>query len=416
MRIRSVTTAVVEANFDWTIVRIEAVDGTVGWGEAFFAPGLVEIVDALGELVVGADARDVTRIVDRLYTAASGAGSTAGVVLNAISGIDAALWDLAARALDAPLWRLLGGRFHESVRVYADCHGGAALMSLDPLLRIRRPAWADSSDGTLGRTLFEPGAETTAVDLDRIAAHAAAAVALGYDALKFDVDVPGLIPATAGGRHLPAPAVDLLPEIIAAVQRGAGPGAEFALDCHWRYDLPTAQLIAEACVGAPLMWLEDPLAPDNVSGLRQLARSTPVPLGTGENLGRWTAFAPLIEEHAVAVVTPDLAKVGGLAEARLVAQTAAARGIAVAPHNIAGPIGTAFAAQAASTMPNLLALEHHGLSVPFFDELIGGTPLIVRGRIAMTDAPGIGVDVDIEAVRRYAKPGTRVFDPVVAHA
>lgn len=414
MRVRSVTTAVVEANFDWTIVRVEAVDGTVGWGEAFFAPGLVEMVDALAALVVGEDARDVTRIVDRLYTAASGAGSSGGVVLNAISGIDAALWDLAARALDAPLWRLLGGRFHDSVRVYADCHGGSALTSLGPLLQIRRPAWLANAAGTVGRTLFEPGAETEEVDLDRVAAHAAEAVALGYDALKFDVDVPGLVPTTRGSRHLPAPAVALLPEIIAAIRRGAGPGVEFALDCHWRYDLPTARLIARACEGVPLMWLEDPLAPDNVGGLRHLARATSTPLGTGENLGRWAAFAPLIEEHAVSVVTPDLAKVGGLAEARLVAATAAARGIAVAPHNIAGPVGTAFAAQAAATMPNLLALEHHGLSVPFFDELIGGTPLIVRGRIAMTDAPGIGVDVDTDAVARYARPGSRVFGRAVA--
>lgn len=417
MRIRSVTTAVVEANFDWTIVRIEADNGVVGWGEAFFAPGLVAIIEGLAELVVGADARDVTRTVDRLYSAASGAGASGGVVLNAISGIDGALWDLAARTLNVPLWQLLGGRFHESVRMYADCHGGAQLMSLGPLLQLRQPAWIRPQASTVTASvtrrptvLFDVDAETEEVDLARIADHAARAVALGYDAVKFDVDVPGLVPATAGGRRLPPHAIGLLTDIIAAIQRGAGPQVEFALDCHWRYDLPTARLIAEACAGTPLMWLEDPLAPDNITGLRHLSRSVAVPLGTGENLGRWNAFAPLIEAQAVSVVTPDLGKVGGLSEARLIAATAAARGLSVAPHNIAGPVGTAFAAQVASTMPNLLVLEHHGLSVPFFDELIGGTPLIVGGRIPMTDRPGIGVEVDPAAVRRYARPGSRIFD------
>lgn len=412
LRIRSVGTAVVAANFDWTIVRVEADDGVVGWGESFFAPGLPRIIAELGELLVGQDPRDLSRLVSRLYAAGSGAGSTAGIMLNAISGIDGALWDLIARSVGVPLWQLLGGRFHDSVRVYADCHGSSALMSLGPLLQVRRHPWLDTGDvvgAVPGKTLFEPGAETGTLDLDRVAKSAAAAVGVGFDALKFDVDVPGLVPTPEGSRRLSAAAMEVLAELIAAIRRGAGDGVEFALDCHWRYDVPTARLIAETCRDAGLLWLEDPLAVDNLAGLRELARSTPVPLGTGENLGRWTAFAPLIEDQAVSVVTPDLGKVGGVAEARLIAQTAAARGLSVAPHNIAGPVGTAFAAQVSATLPNLLALEFHALSVPFFDELIGGQPLIADGRIAMTDRPGIGVDVDEDAVRRYAKPGEEIF-------
>ncbi|WP_162606132.1 mandelate racemase/muconate lactonizing enzyme family protein [Jiangella aurantiaca] len=399
MRIRSVSTAVVAANFDWTIVQIETDDGLVGWGECFFAPGMTSIVTELAELLIGHDPRDVNRLTNRLYAAGSGAGSAGGILLNAISGIDGALWDLTARAHGAPLWRLLGGRFHDSVRVYADCHGSSALMSLGPLLQLR-PS---------GRMLFDPGAETEPLDLDLVAENAAAAVALGFDAVKFDVDVPGLVPVSAGGRRLQPSALDLLVKLIAAIKRGTAGAAEIALDCHWRYDLPTARAIAERCADAGLLWLEDPLAVENGDGLRELARSTSVPLATGENLYRWAGFAPLLRDQAVAVVTPDLGKVGGLAEARLIGQTADAAGLAVAPHNIAGPVGTAFAAQVSATLPNLLALEYHAMSVPFFDELIGGGPLIEGGRIAMTERPGIGVEVDVDAVRRHAKPGEPVF-------
>src|SRR5215212_8201380 len=206
MRVRSVTTAVVEANFDWTIVRVEDEDGRVGWGECFFAPGLTAIVAALGELVVGQDARQVQPIVDRLRTAASGAGSSGGIVCNALSGLDAALWDLSARTLDVPLWHLLGGRVHERVRLYADCHADTQLTSLGPLLDLRQPAWTQlAATPAAGPVVsyFDPGDADERIDLDQLTERAQTVVAAGFDAVKFDIDVPGLLPRHVGSRHLP---------------------------------------------------------------------------------------------------------------------------------------------------------------------------------------------------------------------
>lgn len=411
MKIRSVTTAVVEANFDWTIVRIETDDGQVGWGESFFAPGLTSIIANMGELLVGSDARDVHAIVSRLVIAASGAGSVGGIVHNAISGIDGALWDLNARALGIPLWQLLGGRFTESVRVYADCHGGAGLMSLGPLLDIRRPRWShgdEIADGQVGRMLFDPGAETEPIDLGLLEQRARDAVEAGFDALKFDLDVPGLVPLHAGSKTMPPGGEILAAEMVAAVRRGAGPTTELAFDLHWRYDLASAMRIAGALDGVPILWLEDPLPPDNVAGLLALSRSVAVPLGGGENLIGYRAFEPVIDAHALAVVTPDLGKVGGVQQARRIAEAAGDRGMSIAPHNIAGPVGTAFAAQVSSTWPNFLALEFHAQDVPFFNDIVGG-PVIVDGSIEMTDRPGIGVEVDIDAVRQWSKAGELVF-------
>jgi gluconate/galactonate dehydratase len=412
LRLRSVTTAVVEANFDWTIIRIEDEDGRIGWGESFFAPGLTTIVAELADLVVGQDARHVQPIMDRLRVAASGAGSSAGVVCNALSGIDAALWDLAARTLEVPLWRLLGGRLRDRVRLYADCHADAALVSLGPLLQVRQPPWSDRAERSRsGRpsSYFDPTTERDErLDLDRLAERARAVATAGFDALKFDVDVPGLLPRHAGARSLPPGAVGVVAEMLDAVRRGAGRDIDVALDCHWRYDAATALRIAEACAASAILWLEDPMPPENAAALAALAARSPVPLGGGENLNGWAAFESLLRDAALAVATPDFAKLGGLDEARTLARVAERHGVAIAPHNISGPVGTAFAAQLAATMPNFLVLEFHAFDVPFFADLVD-TPLITDGTIAVGDAPGIGVDVVVDEVRRWAKAGEPVF-------
>src|SRR3954453_18624106 len=145
MRITAVHTAVVEANYDWTYVRVDAdEDGLSGLGECFTAPGLTAIIRDLAPLLVGEDPRDVDRLWSKLRWGASGAGSAAGIVYNAISGIEAPLWDLVGKAYGVPIHRLLGGRFRDSVRMYADCHAGEALHSMDATM-VERPArWGQS--------------------------------------------------------------------------------------------------------------------------------------------------------------------------------------------------------------------------------------------------------------------------------
>ena len=143
MKIAAVHTAVVEGNYDWTFVRIDTdADGLSGLGECYTAPGLTAIVRDLAPLLVGEDPRDVDRLWSKLRWGASGAGSSAGIVYNAISGMEAALWDLVGRAYGVPIHRLLGGRFRDSVRMYADCHAGEALESMDATMVARPARWA----------------------------------------------------------------------------------------------------------------------------------------------------------------------------------------------------------------------------------------------------------------------------------
>src|ERR1700678_1967645 len=141
LKLTRLKTAVVEGNFDWTFVRLETDEGLRGLGECFFAPGLTAILRSLEPLLIGEDPRDVNRLFRKLQLATSGAGSIAGIVYNAISGIEAALWDLLGQSLGVPIYRLLGGKFRDRVRIYADCHGGEALESLDEVLRSRGASW-----------------------------------------------------------------------------------------------------------------------------------------------------------------------------------------------------------------------------------------------------------------------------------
>src|SRR5947208_7687321 len=129
---------VVEGDFDWTFVRIETDDGIQGLGECFFAPGLTSILRSLEAVIKNEDPRDVHRLFRKLQLATSGAGSVAGIVYNAISGIEAALWDVLGQWLDVPSYRLLRGTVRAKVRIYADCHGGEGLEDLHEVLRSRQ--------------------------------------------------------------------------------------------------------------------------------------------------------------------------------------------------------------------------------------------------------------------------------------
>ena len=146
MKVTAVETAVVEANYDWTFVRIHTDDGLSGLGECFMAPGLTAMIRDLAPMLVGEDARNVDRLWSKLRWAASGAGSGAGIVYNAITGMETALLDVVGKHYGVPVYQLLGGRYRDRVRVYADCHAGEALEAMDCVLVPRRPSWLPAEE------------------------------------------------------------------------------------------------------------------------------------------------------------------------------------------------------------------------------------------------------------------------------
>jgi L-alanine-DL-glutamate epimerase-like enolase superfamily enzyme len=412
MKITRVLTAVIEANYDWTIVRIDSDEGLSGIGEAFCAPGLTATIRDLAPLVEGEDPHNIEALSRKLRLATQHAASGGGTVHHAISGIEAALWDLNARALEVPLWRLFGGRFRDRVRIYADCHAGEALESYSSVLVARHPSWAGLPEDEAAEVHWAP-AEKEGVYTPEAYAHRAAEMAgRGFTALKFDLDLPLMPNEDLFARTISADQLVRQVDIAAAACEAAGSGVEVAFDLHWRYAPSDALKLARRLEHLPLLWLEDPVPPDDVAALESVTRGTSTRIATGENQYLLQGFTAMIERGAVDIVAPDAQKVGGLAETRRIAALADVRSLPVAPHNIAGPVGTMASAHVCASIPNFLALEWHASSVPFFDELVVGIdgPLIKDGYIALPDTPGLGIDLDLDQCRAYSLKGEPFFE------
>jgi L-alanine-DL-glutamate epimerase-like enolase superfamily enzyme len=412
MKITGVKTAVVEGNFDWTYVRVETDEGICGLGECFFAPGLTGMLRELTLVILGADPRDIRPLFRRLQWASSGAGSVAGTVYNAITGIEMALWDLLGKWLGVPVYRLLGGKFREKIPIYADCHGSESLECLDAVLRSRPASWVGNKDLHKPKDYFESSLASEVITPEMYSKRAREMAERGFTALKFDIDIPNPYAGDPYNRCLTNREIDYVVSLIAGVRDAIGSGLDIAVDCHWRFNGNDARKLAVELEPLRLLWMEDPLPPWSLREFKELKASTRTPIATGENLYLFEGFRSLLEEQALGIVCPDLQKLGGLSEARRIAEFAESYSVAVAPHNISSPIGTMASAHFCAAIPNFLVLEYHASDVPFWEDLIADpdSPLIKDGYITLTEEPGIGVTLNEEVARKYARRSEPFFE------
>lgn len=419
MRITEIQTAVIEANYDWTIVKVRTDKGPTGWGEAFFAPGLTAVIREFNEFLPGEDPRDVDRLC-RLMRTALGATGTAGMGYHAISGVETALWDIVGKRAGLPVYQFLGGKYRDRVRIYADCHAGKGLASLSPVLLPRTPSWAKegkSSERPELATKFHGGHKSEAREI-RPQAYVQRALEMkrrGFTALKFDVDVPTQYSLDDYNRSLTRREINFMTGLVAALHKALSPEVDLAIDCHWNYGVNDAIRLARTCEPYDLLWLEDPVPPENTDAMKRVVAATSTPIATGENHYQRHHFRELLEREAVDILAPDFQKVGGLLEGRRIADMADVHYVAVAPHNISGPIGTMAAAHLSAAIPNFLALEWHAASVPFFDDLIEGrkAPLIQKGTIEVSEKPGLGIELNESVAYKYRKRGEPFFGRAV---
>ena len=402
-KITAVRTAVVQANFEWTYVRIytDATGGLHGTGECFFAPGLLGTLEQLGTLLIGEDPRNIEYLVEKMRWAASGAGSLGGLVWNAITGLEAALWDAKGKLLGQPVWQLLGGKFRDEVRIYLDCHADGALECLSPLLQPSAPHWQRAE---------QHPQRSRAEIIAASAARAKTMAELGYTAMKFDLDLPDTRFDSATGYTLTSSDIDWMVELTHAIRQAIGPDVSLAMDAHWRYRASDIVQVAKQLEDCRLMWLEDPVPPFDEAALRNLRQHSTTPIGTGENLQLRQGFWNLITHDLCDVITPDLQKAGGLAEGRKIADLCAAANKPFAPHMIGSPVALMASAHLSLTIPNFLVCEFHAYDVPFFHDLatINGD-WFRPGWVTPSDAPGFGIELNDDG-QRYRLPGTRWFD------
>lgn len=379
--IAELETLVIDGNFPWTIVRLEADDGTVGIGECYPSPGVNEIItDYLQPVMIGETPLDVERLYNLMRASLSGRGSQQGIGTIAISGVEIALWDLAGKFLGQPIWQLLGGKMREEIMIYADCHAGEAMVES-----------------------AEEGQEIEIYDPDAYAQAARTAVDEGFDLVKFDLDVPSGRDLNRKSRRFDPPEIEHKRSIVEAVTDEVGSDAEVGVDLHWNFNPETAERLCRALEPYDLAYIEDPLPPENVDALRELKRRVEVTLLTGENLYGRHGFRDLIEKQAVDFLAPDVPKTGGIAETKKIADMAEAYYQTLIPHNIGSPVATVATAHVGATVPNFYALEYHAREVPWWEDLIEREDLIQDGTMTVPDGPGLGIELDWETVEAHRK-------------
>ena len=361
-------------------VKIHTNQGIWGCGEGVDAVrGTYYLVQGLGQRLTGRNPLDVHRLFEELRRGGVFGGAQAGMYVAVLSAIETALWDLSGKALDLPVYQLLGGKFRDRIRVYMDT----------ALYQSRLPSPKD------------------------FAVAAREAVGMGMTAVKFDLDQandPNKYDAynwTAG----PAELKRMVDQMTAA-REAVGPNIDICADMHGRYDLPTGKKVAELLEPLNLMWLEEPVPAENIDAYRQISESTSTPICAGENVYLAYGFRPLLEAGAVDIVMPDLQKTGGLGEGQRIANLANLYYTPFAPHMVASYLGAMASAHVCASVPNFLILEwqiyFHRDSM--FSEIVTfDGPMVEDGYIPLSEKPGIGVDINEEAMRRYAPQGVPFF-------
>lgn len=386
MKITNVSTAVIAGNFPWVLVRIDTDRGISGLGEAYWGAGVADLVHKAKPLLIGQDPTNIGRLFDIMVRCLSGEGSQAGATVTAISGVEIALWDLLGRAHNLPISTFFGGRYREKIRVYADCHAG------------KTPDPADYASKAKG------------------------VVAQGFTALKFDLDTrnPYTIDISQDphprrqwfepfNRTIGSREMRWMVDVVRAVREAVGPEVMVAMDAHWKFNVNDAIKLAQALEPYDLLWLEDPVPPENIEAQRHVTHSTRTPICTGENLYRKHGYRELIEKQAARIIAPDIPKMGGLMEAKKVADHADIYYIPIAPHNVASPIGTVAGAHVCAAMNNFMVIEFHANDVPWWYDLVNEPGAIDGGYIHLNERPGHGLTLNEDVARKHLKPGSSFF-------
>jgi L-alanine-DL-glutamate epimerase-like enolase superfamily enzyme len=305
-----------------------------------------------------------------------------------------ALWDLAGKAYGVPVYQLLGGKYRDQIRLYCDT--------------------------------------TESDDPDVYASRMKERIAKGFTFLKMDLGIP-LIRRTPGMLTLPRnydwkaynqqehpftqiqitdKGLEALAHFVARMREVIGPDIPLAADHFGHIGVNSCIRLGKALEPYNMAWLEDLVPWKYTEMLREITQAITIPTLTGEDIYLKEEFMKLVDAHAVDMIHPDLATAGGILETKKIGDYAEEHGVAMAMHFAGSPISFLANVHCAAATQNFVALEHHSVDIPWWEDLVTGTkPIVKDGFVKVPETPGLGVDLNEPVIRGHLVKDTGYFDP-----
>jgi len=389
LKITDLRVAVVgDAPMTCPIIRIDTNQGISGYGEVRDGASKTYAL-MLKSRIVGENPCNVDKIFRKIKQFGNHARQAGGVC-----AVEMACWDLAGKAYEVPVYQMLGGRFRDKVRLYADTNS--------------------VSDGTeQGRRLkarMENGFTFLKVDF-------------GINQLR---DVPGTLSRPLGqdtrnvsnimhpftGIEITDKGIEILSDFVAAIRQVIGMEVPLAADHFGHIGINSCIRLARAMEKHQLAWMEDMIPWQLTELWKKITDAVEVPTLTGEDIFLKEEFARLVQAKAVDMIQPDLASAGGILETKKIGDMAMEGGVAMAMHFAGTPVSFMANVHCAAATQNVLCLEVHSVDIPWWEDLVTGIPkpMVQNGFATVPDEPGLGIELNEEVVRRHLKePG--YFEP-----
>lgn len=367
MKITNVTPLVLGTPWrDLVFVKVETDEGIVGYGETRPVNRTDTILGYLAETIpryiLGSDPFEIERLTHRVTR--EDYGRAGEIVMTGLALIEIACWDIMGKALNQPVYRLLGGAIRDKIKAYAN-------------------GWY-----TVERTPEE--------------FHAAAkrVIERGYKGLKFD-------PFGAGFYELTREEKNRVVSLVEAVNDAVGPDVEILIEMHGRFNPVTAVEIIRELARFKPAWVEEPIPPENLRALRdvrEVAMTLGIPVATGERLHTPYEFSELFTLQAADIIQPDITHLGGILNTKKVAATAENHYVLVAPHNVGGVVSTAAALHLAACTHNFKIQEYfNDFADPYVKESATGLPPLVDGYFELPQGPGLGLEVNEDLIAAHPR-------------
>jgi galactonate dehydratase len=367
----------------FVFLKLTADNGIVGFGEVYgvpFHPHRVSdlIEDVVGRYVIGWDPFKIESMWRIIYSSGFSQHPDLSLV-GVLSGIEMACWDVIGKALDQPVYNLLGGQVHEKLWSYTYLYPAPETETRDVLSVA--DAFGDAEVGPRRATHY----------MDQ-----------GFTAVKFDPVMPM---SAFDPRQLSLEALDNAELVTRNIREAVGSRCDLLIGTHGQMTTSSAIRLAKRLEQFDPLWIEEPVPPENMREMGRVAHSTTIPVATGERLTTKYEFAELFQNQAAAIIQPALGRAGGILEAKKIAGMAEAHYVELAPHLYCGPIEAAANIQIGTCSPNFLIQESIETFGGFHAELLIEPIRWEDGFIIPPTAPGLGVELNEEVAARHPHDG-----------